>query len=118
HSRRQQPGRGQDGPGRRHRVAWTTPSSDHLDVFYAADATSPVWNLIATLTPTVAGAQTLSANYTLPAGGSVQAVRANFRFNGSAAACGTNSGFDDHDDLAFAVSGGGAVGGSEQLTAA
>jgi hypothetical protein len=86
--------------------AWTTPSSDHLDIYAAADASSPVWNLVATLTPTVAGAQTLSATYTLPAGGSVQAVRANFRYQGSAAPCGTNSGFDDHDDLAFAVGGG------------
>jgi hypothetical protein len=94
--------------------AWTTPSSDHLDLFYAPDANSPVWNLIATLTPTVAGAQTLSANYTLPAGGSAQAVRAHFRYQGTATPCSTGS-FDDHDDLVFAVSGGG-VGGSELLT--
>jgi hypothetical protein len=86
--------------------AWTTPTSDHLDIYTAADASNPVWTFRATLNPTVAGAQTLSTTYTLPTGGSVQAVRANFRFNGSAAACGTNSGFDDHDDLAFAVSGG------------
>jgi hypothetical protein len=95
--------------------AWTTPSADHLDLYYAPDANSPTWNLIATLTPTAAGAQTLSATYTLPSGGSVQAVRANFRYNGSATPCGANSGFDDHDDLAFAVSGGGGGGGGSEL---
>ncbi len=86
--------------------AWTTPSSDHLDLYYASDAASPSWTLIGTLNPTVAGSQTLSANYTLPTGGSNQAVRAVFRYTGSAAACGTNSGYDDHDDLVFAVGAG------------
>ena len=82
--------------------AWTTPSSDHLDLYYAPNATSPAWTLIATLTPTVAGSQVLSASYTLPSGAS-QAVRARFRYTGTAAACGTGS-YDDHDDLVFAVS--------------
>src|SRR5207249_6284160 len=39
--------------------AWSSPSSDHLDLYYAADATSPVWTFITTLTPGAAGAQTL-----------------------------------------------------------
>ncbi len=82
--------------------AWTTPSSDHLDLYYAANAASPTWTLIGTLTPTAAGAQVLSATYTLPTGAQ-QAVRARFRYTGSAAACGTGA-YDDHDDLVFAVS--------------
>jgi leucyl aminopeptidase len=81
--------------------AWTTPSSDHLDLYYAANASSPTWTLIATLTPTAAGAQTLSATYTLPSG-SLQAVRANFRYQSSAGACVAGS-YTDHDDLVFAV---------------
>ena len=85
--------------------AWTTPSSDHLDLFYAADAASPVWNLITTLTPTAAGANTLSATYTLPSGGSLQAVRANFRYQSSAGAC-VAAAYTDHDDLVFAVGAG------------
>jgi len=80
---------------------WTTASSDHLDLYYAADATSPAWTFIGTLTPTAAGQQVLSANYTLPAGAR-QAVRARFRYNGSATACGPGS-YNDHDDLVFAV---------------
>jgi hypothetical protein len=81
--------------------AWTTPSSDHLDLYYAANASSPTWTFIATLTPTAAGAQTLSATYTLPAG-TLQAVRANFRYNSSAGVCVAGS-YTDHDDLTFAV---------------
>jgi leucyl aminopeptidase len=81
--------------------AWTTPSSDHIDLYFAANANAPSWTFIGTITPTAAGAQTLSATYTLPAG-SLQAVRANFRFQGSASSCSTGS-FDDHDDLVFPV---------------
>jgi Zn-dependent metalloprotease len=93
-------------PGKTVRVeatvwAWTTPSADRLDLYYAANASSPSWTLLGTLTPTVAGAQTLSATYVLPSGG-LQAVRARFRFQGSAASCGTGS-YNDHDDLVFAV---------------
>src|SRR5262245_13472820 len=38
--------------------AWTTPSSDHLDLYAASDATNPSWTLLTTMTPTVVGAQT------------------------------------------------------------
>jgi serine protease AprX len=84
--------------------SWSTGTSDHLDLYYAADATSPVWTLITTLDLTSGGVQTLSAQYTLPAG-SLQAVRANFRYNGSPSSCSTGS-YDDADDLVFAVGGG------------
>jgi hypothetical protein len=87
--------------------AYSGFTSDHLDLYYAANASSPTWVLIATLTPTAAGAQTLSANYTLPSA-TLQAVRANFRYTGSASSCSTGS-YDDHDDLIFAV-GAGAPG--------
>lgn len=85
--------------------AWTTPTSDKLDLYYAANANSPSWIFITTLTPPAGGAQVLSATYTLPAG-SLQAVRANFRYQGSASPCSTGA-YDDHDDLIFAVGGGG-----------
>jgi hypothetical protein len=76
-------------------------TSDKLDLYFAANAASPSWTLIGTLTPTKAGLQTLSATYTLPAG-ATQAVRARFRYSGSAASCGTGA-YDDHDDLVFTV---------------
>ncbi len=81
--------------------AYSSYTSDHLDIYAAANANSPVWSLVATITPSSAGAQTLSATFTLPAG-SLQAVRANFRYNGSASSCNSGS-YNDHDDLVFAV---------------
>jgi len=81
--------------------AWTTPSQDTLDLYFAANANSPTWTFITSITPAAAGAQTLSATFTLPSG-ALQAVRARFRYQGSASACATGS-FIDHDDLVFAV---------------
>ncbi|HZI12841.1 MAG TPA: M20/M25/M40 family metallo-hydrolase [Myxococcus sp.] len=83
-------------------TAWVySTTADRLDLYYAANANSPVWTLIGTVTPPGTGLRTMSATYTLPAG-TVQAVRARFRYNGTPAACGTGS-YNDHDDLVFAV---------------
>jgi leucyl aminopeptidase len=81
--------------------AYSSFSSDKLDLYYAANASSPVWTFLGTLTPTKAGSQVLSATYTLPAG-ALQAVRANFRYGGTAGTCASGS-YTDHDDLIFAV---------------
>ena len=82
--------------------AWAGgPTADRLDLYYAANAASPTWTYITTLTPTVGGAQTLSATYNLPAG-ELQAVRAHFHYQGTPNPC-LPGGFDDHDDLVFAV---------------
>jgi reprolysin-like metallo-peptidase family M12B/K319-like protein len=83
--------------------AWTTPSQDALDLYYTSNANTPSWTFLATIVPPTAGAQTLGATYTLPSG-ALQAVRARFRYQGSAAACATG-GYIDHDDLVFAVTG-------------
>lgn len=77
---------------------------DALDIYFTADASaaSPVWTRITTLTPAHAGAQVLSASYTLPPG-TLQAVRAQLRYGGEAAiVCGGGT-FDDRDDLVFLV---------------
>jgi len=81
--------------------AWSGYTSDSLDLYYAANANSPTWVLIKTIKPTKAGAQSLSATFTLPTG-ALQAVRAQFRYLGSASAC-TAGSYNDHDDLIFAV---------------
>jgi len=81
--------------------AWSGFSSDSLDLYYAANANSPSWVFIGTIKPTKAGAQNLSATFTLPTG-SLQAVRAQFRYQGSASSC-TSGAYNDHDDLIFAV---------------
>jgi leucyl aminopeptidase len=81
--------------------AYSSFSADKLDLYYTGNAASPSWTLIGTLTPTAAGAQTLSATYTLPAG-ALQAVRAQFRYQGAAGTC-TSGGYNDRDDLVFAA---------------
>ena len=81
--------------------AYSGFSSDALDLYSAPNANSPVWTLIKTIVPTKAGAQSLSATFTLPTG-SLQAVRAQFRYQGRASSCTTGS-YNDHDDLIFAV---------------
>jgi leucyl aminopeptidase len=83
-------------------TVWAYSSTaDKLDLYYTANANSPTWTLIGTFSPGGTGARTISATYTLPTG-SLQAIRANFRYNGSASPCSTGA-YDDHDDLIFAV---------------
>ena len=84
-------------------TVWAYGTTDALDLYSAANANSPSWVLLSTITPSATGAQTLSTSFTLPAG-NLQAIRANFRYQGSASPCSTGS-YDDHDDLIFAVAG-------------
>jgi leucyl aminopeptidase len=76
-------------------------TADTLDLYYTANASSPTWTLIGSYKPSGTGARTISATYTLPTG-TLQAVRASFRYNGTAGTCSTGS-YDDRDDLIFAV---------------
>ena len=82
--------------------AWSTGSQDYLDLYYAADANNPSWTFIGTQQPGGGDARTLSAQYTLPAGGSHQAVRAVFRYRSSQGAC-VSASYTDRDDLVFRV---------------
>jgi len=86
--------------------AQTPAAADHLDLFYAANANSPVWNFISTINPSIGGPQTAFASYTLPVG-TLQAIRGQYRNSGSAASCDVGS-YNDHDDLIFPVGQGGA----------
>lgn len=76
-------------------------SDDLLDLYSATDARSPSWTFLGTLAPTGTGSQTLSKTFVLGAG-SLQAIRGVFRYRGSASPCGSG-GYDDRDDLVFAV---------------
>jgi hypothetical protein len=82
--------------------ASTNYAQEALELYAAADANSPVWTLVGTLSPTSGGIQALSATYLLPAGG-LQALRGVYRSgagNGSACVPGP---LNDHDDLLLAV---------------
>jgi subtilisin family serine protease len=81
-----------------------TPTDDHLDLYYTANAASPTWTHLATLTSSVGGPQNFSASYVLPAG-QLHAVRARLRYRGTAGVCGVAGAnqYDDQDDLIFAA---------------
>ena len=81
--------------------AYSTFSSDCLDLYSAASASSPSWTFIGTLSPTASGQLTLSTTFTLPAG-TLQAIRGQFRYSGTAGTC-TSGAYNDRDDLVFAV---------------
>lgn len=78
-------------------------SSNLLDVFHAADAANPAWTLVATVTPAGSGLRTMTVPLTLAAS-STQAVRVQFRYGGSAVPC-SSGGYNDRDDVVFAVQG-------------
>lgn len=84
------------------RVFAFSATQNYLDLYFAADATAPVWTHLATLRAPAAGEQVLAFTYTLPAG-TLQAIRGGWRYNGAVATCTTGS-YDDRDDLVFAVS--------------
>lgn len=76
--------------------------SDRLDVWYTETAAAPAWKLAGTVAPTANGQQTLSQTFTLPSG-SLQAVRAMFRYGGAATSPCVPGSFNDVDDLVFAT---------------
>ena len=79
------------------------PLYDTADFYFAEDASNPVWVLIGSVGAGGAGELiNLSVEYTIPQGAPQQAVRVNFRFEGTASPCSPGD-FDDHDDLVFAV---------------
>jgi hypothetical protein len=84
--------------------AWAGYTSDFLDVFYTTNARAavPVWTRLATLSPSGAGARGLSHTFTLGSVPGTHAVRAVFRYRGTAVACSTG-GYDEADDVAFMV---------------
>lgn len=85
--------------------AWSGSGANHLDLYHAADANSPSWTFLTTLTPTVRDAVTLTTDFVLPEGTALQAIRGNFRYSTTAGTC-TTGGYDDRDDLVFAVDSG------------
>ncbi len=76
-------------------------TSDWLDLYYTGTAASPSWTWLATVPAVASGLQTLSATYVLPSG-SLQAIRAAFRYQGTPSPCWTGN-FNERDDLAFAT---------------
>ncbi|HET7542468.1 MAG TPA: hypothetical protein VFK05_21510 [Polyangiaceae bacterium] len=102
-------------PGKTVRIdttVWVFSGSDRLDLYLTTDATAanPVWTQLtaSSLISTVAGTTVLSFTTTLPAAtdSSVWAIRANYQYANTPAIC-SIGGYDDHDDVIFAVDSGG-----------
>jgi PKD repeat protein len=84
-------------------TVWSYSTSDSIDLYFAPDATNPVWTLLVTKPTTVSQqVQVLSTSFVLPSA-TLPAIRGNFRYSGSPGSCTTGS-YDDRDDLVFALS--------------
>ncbi len=84
-------------------TAWCWSSTvDFLDLYYTTNTTTPTWTAIATgITCGGTGARTISRTFTLGSAGQ-HAIRAQFRYNGTAGTC-TAGSYNDRDDLYFNV---------------
>lgn len=84
--------------------AWNTGSSDWADFYYnSGDENTPVWEVIAENVPAGGGGErTISSPVFILPDSSVQSVRVNFRYGGTAKPCSTGT-YDDVDDLVFNV---------------
>ncbi|WP_224368939.1 Ig-like domain-containing protein [Hyalangium versicolor] len=74
-------------------------NKERLELYSAPDALNPVWTHITTLFPADLGPNLLATTITLPQG-SLQALRAVYRYGGTASPC-TGGSMDDTDDLVF-----------------
>ena len=84
-------------------TVWSYSPSDSIDLYFAPDATNPVWTLLVTEPTTVSQqVQILSTTFVLPSA-TLPVIRGNFRYLGSPGSC-TAGGYDDRDDLVFALS--------------
>lgn len=80
---------------------WAYGAGDHLDLYYAPNAASPVWSYLGSADIQQGGEQTWNLTYVLP-DGNLQAFRAHLRWQGDVSSCSAGS-YDDHYDLVFAV---------------
>jgi trimeric autotransporter adhesin len=85
-------------------TVWCYSSTlDFLDLYYSPTTSSPTWTAIATgIVCPGTGARTISRTFTLGSTAGQHAVRAQFRYQGSAGTCTTGS-YNDRDDLNFNV---------------
>ena len=77
-------------------------ASRTLQVFHAADARAPQWQLVAQLKAPGKGKRVLSTSFQLPVGDR-QAFRTQYSPATGAPACLTSYGYTDHDDVVFQV---------------
>ena len=80
-------------------------ANNYFDLYYTDDAQNPVWQYAGTAQAAGAGINTLSLDYTIPAGADLQAVRVQWRYLDSGSSPCQSGRYNDRDDLVFGVAG-------------
>ncbi len=78
--------------------AWASGQYDYLDIYYARDAYAPVWQHVETVQGSGPGEQVYQVMHVLDDTPTRHAIRAQWRYSGSATPC-SGGPFNDRDDL-------------------
>ncbi|MFP2957206.1 hypothetical protein ACLEPN_05070 [Myxococcus sp. 1LA] len=84
-------------------TVWCWGSTDRFDLYYTTNASAPSWTALTTNGTCTAGSRTFTHTFNLGATPGNHAIRAQFRYGGTASAC-TSGSYNDRDDLVFGVS--------------
>ncbi|RKG85685.1 endopeptidase, partial [Corallococcus terminator] len=85
-------------------TVWCYGTTDQLDLYYTTNTTTPAWTTVTTAQAcTAVGAKTFSIPVTVGSTTGQHAVRAQFRYGGSASSACVSGSYNDRDDLAFSV---------------
>ena len=87
-------------------TVWCWGTSDRFDLYYTTNAATPSWTALTTNQACTGGgvARTFTHTFNLGATAGTHAIRASFRYGGSAGAC-TSGSYNDRDDLVFELTG-------------
>ncbi|MFP2906857.1 endopeptidase, partial [Pyxidicoccus sp. 3LFB2] len=85
-------------------TAWCWGTTDQFDLYYTTNAGTPAWTALTTNQACTSGgaARVFTHTFTLGATAGTHAIRAQFRYGGTASAC-TVGGYNDRDDVVFGV---------------
>ena len=85
-------------------TAWCWGTSDALDLYYTTNAGTPAWTTLTTNQAcTAAGTRTFTHTFTLGSTAGTHAVRAQFRYGGTASSACVSGSYNDRDDVVFGV---------------
>ena len=85
-------------------TTWCWGTADRFDLYYTTNAGTPAWTALTTNQACTSGgvARVFTHTFTLGATAGTHAIRAQFRYGGTASSC-TSGGYNDRDDLVFGV---------------
>ncbi|WP_174256976.1 PepSY domain-containing protein [Myxococcus xanthus] len=84
-------------------TVWCWGTTDRFDLYYTTNTSAPSWTALTTdVACTGSGARTFTHTFNLGATAGNHAIRAQFRYGGTASSC-TSGSYNDRDDLVFGV---------------